>query len=537
MSLVAFDDVHRRVWMFQRNIRKIYPWKISQILSMIHMQLENDTWSGNQSLQDTFTSNLERFGLKRAGVQYDPHSGGARTYFSQLGALGLLFTRADGSTWLTIAGQDLVEGNYSPVEIIRTQLLNYQYPSVYGSNVKIHPDIKVKPFLLVLELLLDPEICHLTTEEMIIPVMYGHNHGCFDLCKNKILQLRASGNILSIIDNPAQDLFTPKTRGRSAGAALKDFHDIANTCKNFLEAGSLVVSEQVEASRAKHIIVNEGVIPEIRIALAKKDIFIPVHNVESFQRKYGAWNRQRDTRSLIRGSGRSTSRGEPIIHALFAEYAGKNLVLDMPMDFIEEVVSRGFDRQLVLNTIEPYMINSLSLFEQKFMELSTGGRTTANDFEKSVKQLFEERLHYKTTHTGQRHRAGRTGGFSDIFIQEVSGRFCAIIDTKASPNYNISATDYHTMTNSYIPSIEELEEHHDEALGFCAYVAGGFSNSMNDRLHVLSEESGQCFSAIKAYDLLKLCQKNIPISEQENITDVFRQKKLLRVSDFDILAS
>lgn len=540
MSLVAFDDVHRRVWMFQRNIRKIYPWKISQILSMIHMQLENDIWSGNQTLQDTFTSNLEHFGLKRAGVQYDPHSGGARTYFSQLEALGLLFTREDGSTWLTIAGQDLVEGNYSPSQIMRTQLLNYQYPSIYsqGSNVKLHPEIKVKPFLLVLELLLDPAICHLTTEEMIIPVMYGHNHRCFDLCKNKILQLRATGeDILSIIDNSSQDLFTPRTRGRSIDKALKDFNDIANTCKNFLESCSLVVSEQAEASRAKYIIVNEGVISEIRAALAKKDTFIPVHNVESFQRKYGAWNRQRDTRNLIRGSGKSTSRGEPIIHALFAEYAGKNLVLDMPMDFIEEVVSRGFDRQLVLNTIEPYMVNSLSLFEQKFMELSTGGRTTANDFEKSVKQLFEERLHYKTTHTGQRHRAGRTGGFSDIFIQEVSGRFCAIIDTKASPNYNISATDYHTMTNSYIPSIEELEEHHNEALGFCAYVAGGFSNSMNDRLHVLSEESGQCFSAIKAYDLLKLCQKNIPISEQENITDIFRQKRLLRVNDFDNLAN
>jgi len=134
MSLVTFDNIHRRVWMFPRNIRKIYPWKISQILSMIHMQLVSDVWMGNQALQNSFTTNLEKFGLKREGVQYDPNSGGARTYFSQLESLGLLFTRDDQSTWLTIAGQDLVEGIYSPSEILRTQLLRYQYPSIYSKG-------------------------------------------------------------------------------------------------------------------------------------------------------------------------------------------------------------------------------------------------------------------------------------------------------------------------------------------------------------------------------------------------------------------
>jgi hypothetical protein len=519
--------------MFQRNIRKIYPWKVSQILSLIHMNLENDTWSGNQTAQDAFTKSLEEVGLKREGVQYDLHSGGARTYFSQLESLGLFFTREDGSMWLTIAGQDLVDGTYLPAEIMRTQLLNYQYPSIYSqvANVKIHPRIKVKPFLFVLELLLDPEIEYLTDSELIIPVMYGHNSSCIGICKSKILAFRESQDILSVIDNPAQDLFTPRTRGRSTEKALEDFKNIANTCKNFLESCSLVISQVTEDSRIKQIVVNEGVLPDILSALANKNTFIPVGSAESFQRKYGAWNRQRDTRNLTRGTTR-VSRGEPIIHALFAEYAGKNLVLDMPMEFVDKAVGHGFDRQLVINTIEPYLVNSLSLYEQNFMELSSGGRATANDFEKAVRRLFEERLHYKATHTGQRHRAGKTGGFSDIFIQESSGRFCAIIDTKASPKYDLSAADFHTMTNSYIPSIQEIAEYQGEELGFCAYVAGGFTNSMNDRVRTLSAESGECFAAIKAYDLLKLCQKEISTIEQENITDIFRSKKLLGINDF-----
>lgn len=535
MSLVAFDDKHRRVWMFQRNIRKIYPWKVSQILSLMYMNLENDTWSGNQTTQDSFTKSLEKVGLKREGVQYDLHSGGARTYFSQLESLGLFFTRDDGSSWLTIAGQDLVDGNHPSAKIMRTQLLNYQYPSIYSqvANVKIHPRIKVKPFLFVIELLLDPEIGYLTDYEMIIPVVYGHNSQCLNICKNKILEFRENQNILSVIDNPAEDLFTPRTRGRSTEKALDDFKDIANTCKNFLESCSLVISQNMEGSRSKQIIINEGVLPDILNALEKKDIFIPVNSAESFQRKYGAWNRQRDTRNLSRSASSHVSKGEPIIHALFAEYAGKNLVLDMPMEFVEKAIEYGFDKQLVMDTIEPYLVNSLSLYEQNFMELSSGGRATANDFEKAVRTLFEERLHYKTVHTGQRHRAGRTGGFSDIFLQETSGRFCAIIDTKASPKYNISASDFHTMINSYIPSIDELDEYQGEKLGFCAYVAGGFTDSMSDRIRNLSAESGQNFTAIKAYDLLKLCQKEIPETEQENITNIFRSKKLLRIDDFN----
>ena len=92
------------------------------------------------------------------------------------------------------------------------------------------------------------------------------------------------------------------------------------------------------------------------------------------------------------------------------------------------------------------------------------------------------------------------------------------------------------MTNSYIPSIQELSEFEGEELGFCAYVAGGFSNSINNRVRTLSTESGHCFTAIKAYDLLKLCQKEILKTEQYKITDIFRSQKLLSVSDFESIA-
>ena len=501
---------------------------------MVHMQLESNIWEGNQSVQNTFTANLEKLGLKRPGVQYDPNSGGARTYFSQLESLGLLFTREDKTTWLTLAGQDLVEGKCSPSQIIRTQLLNYQYPSIYSksANVKVHSNIKVKPFLFILELLMNEDIQFLTDSEIIIPVLYGHNSSCFDLCKAKILEYRKSGDLSKVIDNVDEDLYTPRTKGRTKEKALEDFKNIANTCKNYLESCSLVISENLGVGLPKKIVLNEGVLEEIQAVLPNKNTFISLNTAESFQRKYGAWNRTKDNRFLKRGEGSITTKGQPIIHSLFAEYAGKNLVIDVPEEFVEKAIDYGFERKLILKTIEPYLINALSLYEQTFIELSTGGVKTANAFEKAVKSLFEKCLKYKATHTGQRNRSGSIGGYSDIFIQEPQGRYCAIIDTKASPKYNLSASDYHTMTNSYIPSIKQLEEYRGEEIGFCAYVAGGFDANIDNRIKVTSAQSNFNFAAIKAYDLLKLCQHEIDAVEQYKITDVFRQKKLLNVGDF-----
>lgn len=83
--LVSHIDGFRRVWMFPRNIRKIHPAKISEILCLLQAESERSSWSGNQDLQNKFCKALELAGIKRPGDQYDSHSGGPRTYLAQLG--------------------------------------------------------------------------------------------------------------------------------------------------------------------------------------------------------------------------------------------------------------------------------------------------------------------------------------------------------------------------------------------------------------------------------------------------------------------
>lgn len=284
MVPAAHNPQYRRIWMFPRNIRRVHPWKMAQICALLKEQINAGAWSGNQALQNAFCKALENAGLKRAGVQYSPNSGGPRTYLSQLKCLGLIFQRDDNSIWFTKAGEDLLEGE-PPLPIMQSMLLRHQYPSVYGklNNVKINSGLRVKPFVFVLDLLQDERIEHLTIEELCVPVVFGHNNGCIELCIDKILQLRAGHNLREVIGHNHEDLYTPRARSRSVSGSLKDIKDIANTCKNYLQAVCLV---DVTASNrgAEEIRISHDMLPVIRTTQRNRDRFYAVSDDEKSSR-------------------------------------------------------------------------------------------------------------------------------------------------------------------------------------------------------------------------------------------------------------
>ncbi len=213
MPIVAYREGYRNVWMFPRNIRKIPPWKMSNILHIFLMQ-NKIGWMSDQNVQNEFYKYLEESGLKTEGFLYHPKSGGARTYYSQLMALGLIFRREkDGIRYNfpTIAGEALVKGE-KPLGVMQYLLLKHQYPSAYGRrrNVRINPDLRVKPFMFVLQLLNLDGVDKLRNEELAVAVVYGHNHECLSICAEKILELRSGKNFLDILEIPERDTYTPR---------------------------------------------------------------------------------------------------------------------------------------------------------------------------------------------------------------------------------------------------------------------------------------------------------------------------------------
>ena len=508
MPLIAYDSNFRGTWMFPRNIRRIHPWKIAQICSLLRQELQGNIWSGNQSMQNAFCKALEAAKLKRAGVQYDPKSGGPRTYLAQLKCLGLVFERNDGTVWFTKAGDDLAEGK-PPLPILQRLLLRHQYPSVYSQlrNIKINPEIKVKPFLFVLKLLTDDRITSLNNEELMIPVVYGHNEDCYELCADKILSLRKSKNLQCIAEPRA--LYTPRTAKRGVIESLKDIKNIANTCKNYLQGACFIVTERINGKET--IRINKDILPLMSAEIRRSRIFIPVTaGEESFQRAYGCLDRVKDTRSLTKESiSLEQPSGKHIIMALFYQYCGEKVVLDYPEEFVGQMKNEfGFEEAFVRKTIEPLVSKTLSFYESTFIELSKGGIATALRFEKAVGELFEKRLFFKVKHTGQLRRPSGVGGYSDHFIKSADNKGCALVEVKSTPSYNLSADDYYAMVSNYIPNYKELCNGENSLLEFCLYVAGGFQeNSVKTKLKEIHSATHISASGITAFELLRVAQR------------------------------
>jgi len=515
--------------MFPRNIREIPPWKMMQILTLMMDLSKGWSWAGNRASQMAFTKALESMNLKTSGHQRDANSGGARTYWAQLEGLGLVFTReADKTVWTTIAGQTLLE-NRQPLLVLQTQLLRYQYPSPYsaGQNVRIHPSIRIHPFLFLLELIMEPELGGLSNQEFAIPVVYGHNSECLSLCREKILSWRnRGGSGLDQIDSWETDLATPRTEGkRTAEAAWKDLKDVGNTFKNALESNNLIAIDQ---ETGRYQICPEAM-PIVHRESQNRDKFLPLAGNQSYQQAYGRFDRLKDNRRLVVGQDDSAlEAGASIILSRFFAHCGTSLPSTTQDDWIEEIrKDYGFSRQQIEQTITPYLDRTLSIFETTYLDLSRGGKMAGLDFEKATAQLFSQSLAFDVRHTGQVNRPG-VGGYSDLLLLPLVEGQCAIVDTKASGRYGLDSSDYHKMAGNYAKNFRELAP--DRSLEFCAYVAGGFTPQIETRLATLKNETGIPASAITASELLELAKRNPGIQGQPVIRQAFRQGGLVDAS-------
>jgi len=508
---------------------------MAQILSLMYKLIEYEKWSGNQELQDAFCKSLEDASLKDSGEQYDPKSGGPRTYFSQLLCLGLIFLRNDGKIYLTKAGEDLANGE-APLPILQNQLLKHQYPSAYGNsrNIKINPRIKVKPFLFILELLMNEDVKYLTNEEMAIPIIYGHNRDCLRLCIEKILRMRNGKSLLDVIDDKEHDLYLPRSKSSNIDLVISNIRNIGNTCKNYLQACCLINVEKEEGNKQK-IYFAEDMKDIVITDLKEADEFIDVSKGnESFQRAYGAWDRRKDTRRIkTPGLDRIITPEDGIILSHFYEYAGKNIIDKMPEDLIEKMHSDfGFQKQKVRDVIYTHISKALDFFESTFLELSTSGTGGAIEFEKAVCRLFEKKFHFITKHTGQKKRPDGIGGHADVFAVALDNRHCAVIDAKASSRYSLPASDCRAMMHDYIPNYLELTDNKELKIEFGSFVAGGYKGDINSKLKEIKTNSGVECSAVKARDLILIAKTNPKKEQQETIRKLFSQSRLLSIDNF-----
>ncbi len=508
--------------MFPRNIRKLYPWKVAHILGLVQPKVTAATWDGNQGLQNQFAKALEIAGLKRPGVQYDPNSGGPRTYLAQLGCLGLTFKR-NQKVMFTSAGEALLNGE-PPVPIIHDLLFRHQYPSEYGRspNVKIDPNLKIRPFIFVLRLIVS--LGYLTNQEFAVPVVYGHNDECFDLCVSKILKLRNGSSLAEVIDHP-NDLHSSRSSKRKYEDSITDIAEIGNTCKNYLVGSKLI--EQTNETGATHFVISADYYESVTAAISSAaELPFITGEGEQFQRRLGLREGSKDTRNLETHPSRDSITHQ-IITARFYEFAGNNPVTTFPTDFAERLVKdHGFDEVEVENTIESLLQHSLSYFETNYLNLSKGGRRTAIRFENATGKILKNSFSFSVRHTGQTQRTTGIGNYGDLFLISTGETSCGIIDTKASPSYDLPADDQRKMV-SYLKSYKELvPEGMNLNLEFGSFVVGGFGINPENKLANVHKEAGIPVSGISAFTLLRTAQSGM--ISQKRLSDQLSNSAVIK---------
>lgn len=496
----------RKIWMFPRNKRRMYPLDTALILRAMVVASElGSTWGGDQGQQNQFSKLLENYGLKSGGNQRDKNPGGSRTYEAQMRSLGLLYKDEGGSLKLTQSGEDMVSFNQTS-KTFQYQILKFQYPSAYsmGRNVNIDLSIKIRPFLFLLKLASDPELDGLSDRDMMIPVVFGESSDSYDLCKSKIIELRLHG-IESVVPDSGR-IRTTKTQFNSYIQRIKDIKDIANTFKNVLQGAGLVdlrlVDGETRVFPATHIKERFSEIENLpfvdfsdrleqstlqygrRLGAIKdtRRVFMPSKNPELFTKSSVILQRFLDTIDLPATQAEIT---------VFVEKMQREFHIETP---------------LIIEALSPVINSTKSYTGARLIELSKGGTKLAESFEKNVTKIFEVDFGYHAEWTGRRRSSSSTsGGYMDVFVVETGRNKCGIIDTKSMKQYDLPHQDVAKAKMTYIDTVSELFGNRGNLeLEFVAYVSHLIGQGAETRAQEIFDAKNVSVSLISAYGLNRM---------------------------------
>lgn len=487
--------------MFPRNKRRMPPLETALILRAMVVASElGSTWGGEQEQQNKFTQLLEQYGLKKGGNQRDIHSGGARTYESQMSLVGLLYKDSNGQLKLTQAGEDLVAFN-DTAKTFEYQILKVQYPSAYSmaSGVGLDRSIKIRPFIFLLKLAADPDLNGLSDIDMVVPVVFGKNDDSYEQCKQLILRLRNEG-VDAVIPDDAT-IRTSNTKNKTFSERLVDLHDIANTFKNIMDSSGIADLRDVDGQA--RVFPRQDVlarIPEIDTLPFVDFINLPkVQAAFQYGMRTGATKDTRRTFMPSKAPELLTTSG--LIYQRFL----KEVALPVSQREVDEFVIRmvaefRVPREDVLLSLEPILANKEQYTGWQLLDLSRGGAKTAEAFEKSVAKIFELDFGYQAEWVGRTNRT-KTGGHMDVFVVELGRNLCGIIDTKSMKTYDLPHQDSAKAITTYIDAASELYGSRNLDLRFIGYASHLISSGAGVRAQDIYNAKGVSVSLISAYGL------------------------------------
>ena len=452
-------------------------------------------------------------------------------------SLGLVFTQeSTNKSYLTLAGEAIMQGR-SPVEILKNQVLKYQFPSPFSlsaqsSKTRVNERFRIRPFRFLLKLLRDDRIQYLTNEEIakvIIVEAENESEQCYEYIVNRILRYREYGD--EILDEDFFIKYAPSSGKVNPEHPYSHLADTANTLVNWLDYTQLIYREEGGVVK-----LLDDKKEEIDYILANRPPFIDrPEEQEYFQRKYGLdpWH-QKDTRNLANTKTITTRMIDmQRIRQAFITYSIHRPIKTITNEIVDYVVNvTGADGKLVENTLlETYPNGAISGFMTEYFEMAFKGTEEAVQFETATTELFREVFGFTATHLGQ------TGSKSapDVLLLSNDEGYQAIIDNKAYSKYSISGDHHNRMVHNYIENISKYSEY-SQPIGFFAYIAGGFGNQIDRQIQSIVAESGVHGSGMTVSNMIKLVEKqNEKNLTHKDIRNIFSVDRQIVLSDIEVI--
>ena len=492
-------------WWVTRPKRKLD--SVPEVLAAFADISLNQEWTGQKGTQMAYEEALEKAGLKRTGTRRDQSGSGGRTYAAWLVSLGLIFIQeSTGKIKLTLAGEALMNGD-SPVEILKQQVLKYQFPSAFSVSrgVQVHPRFRIRPFRFLLELLSDERLGRYLTQDEIAKIAavdaYNEERGVYENVVRKILRYREEGD--SCLDPDFFELYKPGRGDVNPDHPFRHLQDMANTMINWLEYTQLCKRDD-----EKRLVILDEKRDEVeRIIRITPGFIRRPQDHEYFQRQYGLDPKHRkDTRNLEK-TKTVTARiiAEQKIRAAYIRLSLAKpltgITPDLIMDITEET---GIKEALVEEVLrKAYPHGSIGAFMSSYFEMAFKGRDECIEFEKATTVLFHDVFGYDARHLGQ------TGSRSapDILLLSDEEGYQAVIDNKAYSRYSISGDHHNRMVYNYLGKISGYSPS-TYPIGFFSYIAGGFGSGTDRQIQDEVRESGVHGSGITVSNFIKMIENH-----------------------------
>ena len=534
---VRHIEGRKRIWNYPREVRTSRPALYRGYLSLL---FSNDKYSTlkDKYIQSDFNHKLSSMGLKRKVKNRDSNPGGVRTLLSQLEGLCLIFRDVQtGLLWPTLAGEELMNGD--ALKVMRLMVLKYQYPNSGTEKIKIkmNPLIKIKPNLFILKLLKDNEVKTLTVEELFVPILYGHNENCYDLCKTKILEIRSGKEWFEIVDSFQEDLYTTnkkfkinkekiKTNSLEIRSWYNYLKDIATTIIPLLKDVQLVNSGK-NSRGDRYILLPDEIGADVEEALEKSSNIIKFQSdfYESFQRKVGVVDKK-DTRELTKDSvyNKELVYKIQIKNHFLIRHANNKIYDTLPARLVQKYCDEfSIDTNSVKNILEPFLETAYSEFEQNLIMASQSGTEQSRTFEKLLAELFRKKFGFHVEETGDKKRKVKGHNFADLYIVDKKKENVIIGDAKAIKNYSLILQDEHKM-KSYIDSVAELNEEYYPGkkmkLILGIFIANSLSKNFNNNSISLHKQVKPVhISGIAISELLALSKTKKIVERQKELVN------------------